>query len=60
MSCEVVTLVVQLDTCFFLLLSTKKLFDSSQLIALLHATMHFHALFLLFVGTYQRSWFEEP
>jgi hypothetical protein len=29
MSCEVVTLVVQLDIYFFPLLSTQKLFDSS-------------------------------
>jgi hypothetical protein len=60
MSCEVVILVVQLDICFFPLLSTKKLFDSSQLTVLLHVEMLPLTLLFLFVGTYQRSWFDEP
>jgi hypothetical protein len=41
------------------LLSTKKLFDSSQLITLLHVVMPPHVLLFLTIGTYQKSWFDE-
>jgi hypothetical protein len=60
MSFEVVSLVVQLNTWFFPLLSAKELFDYLLPIVLLDVTMPFCASLFLYVKTYLRSWFDEP
>ncbi len=60
MSCEVVTLIVQLDVWFFPLLFAKQLSNFPLSIVLLRVAMPPHAPFFLFVKTYQRSCFDKP